>query len=233
MNPKTQDHPTLIPIHVQYGNAYLIKGRRAILVDCGNPGEAELVAQTIRRHGIEPESLALLLITHAHLDHYGSAAELRAVAGVKTAVHRLDAAAVRRGGNAPLCAKGMTGRLAKIIAEREGGVEEIAFEPDILLDGETSLEPYGVSGRVIETPGHTEGSVSVLLPGGEALVGDLLVGALSRRQPHLGLIPLDAEKIRRSIRKALEAGAKTFFGAHGGPYRAETVERILRRREPE
>ncbi len=44
-------------------------------------------------------------------------------------------------------------------------------EPDVLLHGETSLEEFGVRARVIETPGHTAGSVSVVLPGGEIIAG--------------------------------------------------------------
>ena len=225
--------PPVIPIPLRYGAAFLLKGRGMVLVDCGNPGEAGLILHSLARHAVKPEEISLLLVTHGHLDHYGSARELRERIGVKIAVHRLDADAVRRGANAPLCAKGIAGRLAGIVVDMDGGVPEIGFEADILLHGETSLEPYGVSGRVIETPGHTAGSVSVLLPGGEALVGDLLVGGLSRRRVYDHFLPIDKAKIRRSIRKVLDAGAKKLFASHGGPYKAETVERILRRNETE
>ena len=183
--------PAIVPIPLRYGAAFLIKGRGVVLVACGNPGEAGLILHSLARHGVKPEEISLLLVTHGHLDHYGSARELKERIGVKIAVHRLDADAVRHGANAPLCAKGIAGRLAGIVVDIAGGVPEIGFEPDILLGGETSLVPYGVSGRVIETPGHTAGSVSVLLPGGEAIVGDLLVGDLSRRRVYDHFLPID------------------------------------------
>ena len=227
----SKQESTVIPIHLRYGAAFLIKGRGAVLVDCGNPGESELILHTLSRHGVKPDQLSLLLVTHGHLDHYGSARELKESTGVKVAVHRLDANAVRRGANAPLCATGIGGRVAQFVVDRDGGVPEIALEPDLLLHGETSLVPYGVCGRVIETPGHTSGSVSVLLPGGEAIVGDLLVGRLFRRRIYDQLLSIDKGKIRRSIRKVLDAGAKKIFASHGGPYKAEAVERILARSE--
>jgi len=41
-----------------------------------------------------------------------------------------------------------------------------------------ALEPYGLRGSVVSTPGHTAGSVSVVLASGEALIGDVLRGSL-------------------------------------------------------
>jgi glyoxylase-like metal-dependent hydrolase (beta-lactamase superfamily II) len=48
--------------------------------------------------------------------------------------------------------------------------------PDILLPDEMPLQAFGVDGKVVYTPGHTAGSISVLLSTGEAIVGDLLMG---------------------------------------------------------
>jgi glyoxylase-like metal-dependent hydrolase (beta-lactamase superfamily II) len=47
-----------------------------------------------------------------------------------------------------------------------------ATDVDVVLgDEEVSLAEYGIPGKVVYTPGHSSGSVSVLLETGEAFVG--------------------------------------------------------------
>ena len=53
-----------------------------------------------------------------------------------------------------------------------------AFEPDLIFRDGFSLEPHGVKGKVLATPGHTPGSASVVLASGEAIIGDVLRGSL-------------------------------------------------------
>ena len=48
------------------------------------------------------------------------------------------------------------------------------FEPDMTLEGdEGDLSDYGIEAKWIRTPGHTEGSISIVFPGHAAIVGDL------------------------------------------------------------
>jgi hydroxyacylglutathione hydrolase len=51
-------------------------------------------------------------------------------------------------------------------------------EPGILIDEEMDLLEFGISGRVIHTPGHTGGFISLRTNSGEAFVGDLAVNYL-------------------------------------------------------
>src|SRR5262245_53679979 len=50
--------------------------RESVLIDCGNPGrrDAERIAQTAKKAGLD--AIDHLIITHWHLDHYGSVADL-------------------------------------------------------------------------------------------------------------------------------------------------------------
>lgn len=103
-------------------------------------------------------------------------------------------------------------------------------EPDVLLSGERSLEEWGVGGRVIETPGHTAGSVSVVLPGGEAIVGDMLAGGylgfkFRPSRPRYHLFAEDLAEVRRSIDRVLELSPTKIFTGHGGPLDPEAVRR--------
>jgi len=95
--------PTEItPIHLGMVNAYLVRGPSGyIVVDTGTPGSAGLILETMTVRGLSPEGLRLILITHGHVDHFGSAAELREKTGAPVAVHQDDAVALRQGTSPP------------------------------------------------------------------------------------------------------------------------------------
>jgi glyoxylase-like metal-dependent hydrolase (beta-lactamase superfamily II) len=95
-------------------------------------------------------------------------------------------------------------------------------EPDIVIDDDgLDLEPYGVSGHVVHTPGHSPGSVSVVLSGGEAFVGDLAMnGPPMCLKPSFGIFAHQPEQVPASWRKLLGLGVRTVYPAHGRPFPA-------------
>ena len=65
----------------------LVEGDRAALIDCGYPGQAALVEESVRRAGSSADRVEALLLTHNHVDHAGSmpalaARGVRVLAGV-------------------------------------------------------------------------------------------------------------------------------------------------------
>ncbi|MET7848527.1 MBL fold metallo-hydrolase [Streptomyces avermitilis] len=57
-------------------NAYLLLGRRPVIVDAGTPGSGRLIHDQVASHGVDPKDVRLIVVTHGHIDHFGSAAEL-------------------------------------------------------------------------------------------------------------------------------------------------------------
>ncbi|MGW7463857.1 MBL fold metallo-hydrolase, partial [Streptomyces xantholiticus] len=57
-------------------NTYLVLGRRAVVVDAGTPGNGRRIYDQVARHGVDPRDIALIVLTHGHIDHFGSATEL-------------------------------------------------------------------------------------------------------------------------------------------------------------
>ena len=55
---------------------FFIRGSRPILVDTGLPGNAPKILAAMQAEGYKPWDLALIIITHVHTDHFGSAAAL-------------------------------------------------------------------------------------------------------------------------------------------------------------
>jgi glyoxylase-like metal-dependent hydrolase (beta-lactamase superfamily II) len=95
----------------------------------------------------------------------------------------------------------------------------------VMPDDGMSLQPYGVGGRILHTPGHTLGSVSIVLDAGDAIVGDLAMNRIPLRlHPGLPIFAEDMTQVKRSIETLLAAGARIIYPAHGKPFRADVLK---------
>jgi glyoxylase-like metal-dependent hydrolase (beta-lactamase superfamily II) len=101
-----------------------------------------------------------------------------------------------------------------------------------LLTGEYNLDDHGVDARIISTPGHTPGSVSVLLDQGDLIAGDMLTGGflgLLQYRPSNPPFHDDPELALDSLQAALNLGPHTLHIGHGGPMAAARVQLWLNR----
>jgi glyoxylase-like metal-dependent hydrolase (beta-lactamase superfamily II) len=212
-------------------NVYLVTGAKPVLVDTGAPGAADRIQKALARQGVNAKDLALILLTHGHFDHAGSAKALRDELGVPIAVHQADAHLVEKGSNGPLVALGMEAAFMSPFVSTPWP----AFKPDILLDNQSDLSAYGLDAQLLHTSGHSPGSISLIFPNGEAIIGDILrggwlSGAVAPDQPHRPYFLPDMNQLpilRQSIQRVLDSGAKRFYVGHGGPLDAEVVRHWL------
>jgi hydroxyacylglutathione hydrolase len=218
----------LVPIRLPICYAYLLRGERSILIDTGRPRDFAAIERALQQHGVAPADLSLILHTHGHWDHAGSTAQLRQVTAAPAAVHSADAPMVRCGNNGVLRPTSVFARLLRPLLDR--GFQ--GFAPDLLIEREIDLADFGVAARVVFTPGHTAGSLSVLTSAGDIIVGDLLMGGywggfLMPRRPGLHYYAEDIAVVRASVRKVLALGPRCIYPAHGGPLAPAAVERWL------
>jgi hydroxyacylglutathione hydrolase len=218
----------LIPIALPICHAFLLKGDRSILIDTGRPRDFTAIERAMERHGVAPRDLALILHTHGHWDHAGSTAQLRRLTKAPIAIHAADAPMLRRGDNGVLRPAGLSARLFRRLLDRSYP----GIEPDMLIESEIDLSEFGVAARVVFTPGHTAGSISVLTSAGEAVVGDLLMGGyfggrLLPRWPRFHYFAENRAELRANIRKILGLAPVRIYPAHGGPLEPAEVERWL------
>ncbi|MBT2441979.1 MBL fold metallo-hydrolase [Streptomyces sp. ISL-36] len=163
-------------------NAYLLLGRRPVIVDAGTPGSGRKIYEQVAAHGVDPTDVSLIVITHGHIDHFGSAAELHRLTGAPVAGHVADLVPFRTGRvREPYLPTGPMGRL--MARNKNLHIKVAPLEPDVLVRGETDLDDFGIGARIMPTPGHTAGSVSVLTDEGDLVAGDLVAGSF------MGLIP--------------------------------------------
>jgi hydroxyacylglutathione hydrolase len=165
MNPgRLVIHPVRIPFHVadrpggilpRFVYSFIIcNGDTVSLVDTGVKGSEQSIFGELRNAGREPGGITTVILTHSHPDHIGAAQAIQKSTGCSIAAHQLERAWIED----------------TVLQEKErpvpgfsslvGGpvkVDRVLADGDIIAVGkERSIE-------VIHTPGHSRGSISLLL----------------------------------------------------------------------
>ncbi|TWT77490.1 putative metallo-hydrolase YflN [Posidoniimonas polymericola] len=221
--------PIIHPIRLSLSNAYLVLVERPVLVDAGSPGEERKIARAVAAAGVELSDISLILLTHAHRDHAGSARALKAMTGAPVALHPAEHAMLERG---------HMGKLQPV-RPRHALWEPFLNRPfpgltaDLPLHDGQSLAEWGLGASVVETPGHSSGSVSVVLPDGDALAGDLLIGGflgglIEPGRPRLPYFAEDLPLLHDSLVKLCGVAAGRWYLGHGGPIDSSQIAPRIR-----
>lgn len=215
--------PVVIPIPFRSVNVFAVRGDQTILVDTGMVGMGDAILDGLARQGVRAEEIALILITHCHPDHAGSAADLQERLGVPVAIHHEEARWLRAGrpDGEPIPVRPF-GFLLKPLVKPEFP----ACQPDVLLDAGQTLDDYGIDVRILHTPGHSPGSVSLHFGNGECIAGDVMAGGFVREnKPDYPFFLDDRATLHRSIADLLAAGPERVYFGHGLPADATSIRR--------
>jgi glyoxylase-like metal-dependent hydrolase (beta-lactamase superfamily II) len=186
------------------------------LVDCGLKRAPARIVRGLAAIGKQPGDVRRIVLTHAHTDHAGGLAALAASAGDPSVeVHADDAGYVRDGVSAPPDLSLTIGRLMARGPDQRFAAAEVGRE---LHDGDVLPVAGGL--RVVHTPGHTPGHVSLLHePDGVLITGDSLVNVLGiRRVP--GSSCTNAAQARSTARRLIDLEYSVVAFTHGPEIRS-------------
>ncbi|RYE29940.1 MAG: MBL fold metallo-hydrolase, partial [Sphingobacteriales bacterium] len=115
-------------------NCFLIKGSdKHILVDTGIPGSTKRIISQLRKANIKLEDIALIIVTHGHIDHFGSAAELKDILNAPILIHQLDQAALTSGKSLIETLKANNLFWDIVLKPKLAKDRAVSCEPDIIL----------------------------------------------------------------------------------------------------
>jgi glyoxylase-like metal-dependent hydrolase (beta-lactamase superfamily II) len=191
-------------------------GRSRTLIDTGAVGSRNHVAALV-------SGLELIVLTHCHTDHCGSAAELRDWSGARVVAGAGDVDIIR--GERPAPFPVLEDWERPIYEQVSVGLPWVA--PAVPVDDELAggeVLDFGGGAEVIAIPGHTEGSIAVYLPAHRALfTGDTVanVGQLT-----LGVFNQDRAATVASFKRLAELDVEVACFGHGEPIVSGAGERL-------
>ena len=221
-DPMSQEVHT---IKLSMANAHLLKTTTPVLIDVGGVKDMPALVEGLKANGLRPEDIRLVVLTRGHADHAGLAAALKKMGRAKIVLGEGDLGMARAGDHGTLAPQNLTARLLDRFAIDP---HYQPFEPDIIVTNELDLSPWGVRGKAVVMPGHTPGSLVVLLDGHRAVVGDIILGGYlggAIMPQHAGhhYFQADVPRNEDNIARLLKQGVETFYLGHGGPVTRESV----------
>jgi glyoxylase-like metal-dependent hydrolase (beta-lactamase superfamily II) len=183
------------------------------LVDAGLPNQTEAISAALVEAGIRVGDLRCIIFTHQDLDHVGSGAALVRQSDARVLAHPADAPYIE-GSQRPL-------KPSPEMLEQRPQMREVLerLEPvgiDEYVEDGTRLDLAGGT-RVISTPGHTPGHISLYVERSKVLIaGDALTaerGSLNGPNPSM---TLEMRTAIQSVRRLADLEIDTIVCYHGG-----------------
>lgn len=179
-------------------NSYLISGKKLVLVDSGDGKNFSLLKKEIEAKNFKVEEIDLIINTHCHYDHIGGNSLIVERSNAKVLAMEPDATYIEKGNLFYTCAMNdLSINLKPIKVKR-------------LKEGE-EIEKF----KILHTPGHTEGSISLYSKNGILISGDLIFG-----DGGIGRVDLpcgDLKKLISSLEKISKLNIKKIYPGHGKP----------------
>ena len=206
---------------VSGANCYLVTSGEMVLIDTGLSGNGKKIVEYVTGIGKNPSEIKYIFLTHSDMDHIGSAMELKRLTGAKVIIHTGDAPALAGNNSRRLRNRGRFVKILMAILSKLMRFPQV--EPDIILKENTDIVGF----KVLNTPGHSDGSISIYLPGKVIFVGDALTSD-AKGNPKRPVKALAADMVQAKASVTMIAGLEydTLLVGHGVPVRGEASARV-------
>jgi len=215
-------------------NAILLVDEQIAVIDTGFPGNGEQILGYLKTAlGRSPKDLAWIITTHHHFDHTGTAAELHQLTDAPVVAHERETEPGRDG--VPLLRKATERQhipfwyrwLIQGIRPRQLERPEFPDIPVTHLVRDGDVLPILGGTRVIHTPGHTPGSICLLIEKPRALfLGDSAINNVDRVSRPLMWDRGARRELDASLRSLRSLDASLAFFGHGPALTEEVMPKI-------
>ncbi len=220
----------VIILNLGFNKLQLLKGKNGyIQMDAGYSFNIKKYLKLLKKNNIKPDEIKLIIVNHAHADHTGGLKKLKEITNAKILVHEEDADYLRKGVSTKIAPRTfLTKLLIKTMPESFRNYDPI--EPDIVIKDNYSLEDFGVKAKVIFTPGHTAGTISLITEKGTAFIGCCAQGFPLKLFPGIPAIAQDIDLVYSSWQRIIDEGATEAFISHGKSISVPKMKKILKKR---
>lgn len=216
-------------------NVYLFKGAQTTLLDTGTLRTVHILEESLEKIGVGFSDIDRIILTHGHIDHYGAAQRMVRQSSGRTTVaaHREDTPVIESGVEVsnrqfskfyrlmgvPLIFKFLFYGVDWIFSSLAENCRVDAY----LSEGD-KIQVSNYEATVIETPGHTRGSICLYLEKeGILFPGDHILGHITPNA--FAMLESDFDLPRRmsqvefydSLRKIESIAPRIVYPAHGHP----------------
>ena len=203
----------------RFVNLYLLDLGKVVLVDTGTRRAEEPIRRGLRELGKEVQDVSMLLLTHHHVDHIGTAAVWKRESRAQVDLHALDApVAARRERRRTHGTRPSMMVVAALMGVFTPFMRGPPLETDRILQGGEVLDVLGWPIEVIHAPGHTLGSCAFYArSAGILFAGDAVNGRQGKPEPPI--VVEDRHAAVDSYRKLTTLDAAILLPGHGSPVR--------------
>ena len=193
-------------------NCYIVSnGKDAILFDTASSANLKQVEDECSKFNMK-----LIVLSHPHFDHAENADAISKRFNVPVAYDEKDDNIFDNYNSQPLKSYGIVGFVVlkmslKVLAQTKVNRPENRF---FVKEGDT-LADYGFPDiKVVELPGHSMGSIGLLVSDDALLVGDALDNWI---RPGMGHLYTDLDAMKKTVEKIRSFGKRTYYFGHGNP----------------
>ena len=219
-----------IRLNLFFTKVHLLKTANGyIQLDAGMIQNLNKYLRLLDKHNIKPEEIKLIVVNHAHFDHVSALKKMKEITKAQILVHENDAEYLRKGISPEINTLNLSSKLLMSFVPKSMRDYE-PVEPDIVIKDEYSLQEFGVDAKIIHTPGHTAGTVSLITKQGNAFIGCCAHGSPIRLIPGLPKIAQDMNQVLSSWEQIINAGAKTLHISHGNQLSVDKMKKIIKKK---
>jgi hydroxyacylglutathione hydrolase len=228
---ETKSGHKVIQILSGRSNVFLLtNGEKNFLIDTSPAYKWNDLKKSLSKNNIN--NIDYLLLTHSHYDHADNASRIQDQFSSLVILHRDEEYNLKTG---EMSSPGGTNHFTRFIVNHlaPGFAHRLRCnpcQPDILIDEVYELNRYGFNAYIMHTPGHSPGSLSVIVDDEIALVGDTMFGVFKST-----VFPPYADDVGRMVKswgRLLETGCIVFLPGHGGAkYRDQLQKEYDKRKQ--